>query len=411
MKQSKTKRLNIVIEIIVYIAIFYNSGSFISTCNTKIGFLLMLIAIYLLAITYKTINKKLLHMVCIVASIFLINIIFTTNVSYLGSYIRLLVIIILATMYVSCIKFDKFILHYNAIITFTTIIMIIVYFIITILKQVNWIYFLPISTNINNVSAYNAGLFIIYTYSHKRLSAFFWEPAVYSTYTLLALVYELYFFRQPRLKNLIIYILGILISQSTGGIILLTYVLSFYFILKSKKVITKLFLIIGLCVVVGILYVNYHTILEFLIKLFPTIFSKLDVRLGKDTLIDRSSSALINMTIFFKNIFCGVGLSNVEILYKQLGGGAETSTNTYFIAAFGLLGILYPLFYIGSILRQKKLNFSSKIFFIILITTILEKEPYGFQVIIYIVFMYFFVNYLNLNSINIKNKKKYIKKD
>lgn len=406
MEQYRKQRLNLIIKIILYIAIFYNSGSFISTCDTTIGVLLMLLALFLLIGIYKVINRKFFYIIFILIIMFFFNIIFTNSYIYLNRYIRLLLIISLAIAYSTKISFKQFVLDYNYIIANITLITIIVYVIINIFGKVNWLHFLPISTNVNNVSAYNGGLFIVYTYSYRRLSAFFWEPAVYSTYALLALLYELYFFKRPRVKNLIIFILGILISQSTGGIILLAYVLSFYFIIKGKKIITKIFWIIILCIGVGIVYINYYTVLDYLIEKFPIIFSKLDVNLQKDTLVDRSSSALLNLTIFYDNIFFGVGLSNVEILYKKLGGGAETSTNTYFIAAFGLWGIFYSLFYMGSILQQKKLNFLTKIFFIFLITLILEKEPYGFQVIIYIMFMYFFRENLELNSIEQKNIKR-----
>ena len=67
---------------------------------------------------------------------------------------------------------------------------------------------------------------------------------------------------------------------------------------------------------------------------------------------------------------------------------ADTSTSTYLLSAFGVLGAFYTIAIIYGILRQKNVGIISKILILIIALLIVNKEPHLQNVFTWILIFY-----------------------
>lgn len=395
----KKIQLRNIVFLFAMISLLYNSGSFWISCNDTLGIVLLLISMIFIIVLQKPVCKKEIIVFAVICIGILINVFLTDNVVALGTNIRLMVIILFAILFTSLFTYQEFIPKYINAIIFLTIIAIIVHVLVNYFNINSWLKYFPVLTNTNGFQAYNCILFCIYTGYQKRLMSIFWEPSIYSTMALIALFLELFFKKRFCAWKVVILVLGILFSQSTGGYLLLAYLGISFLITKSENIYFQsiVFFIVSVAMIVAYQYKD--VILAYLIRLNPMVFSKLDISLQKVSLIERADSGLINLTIFKNHFITGVGFGKVEEEFHALGGGAETSTITYFLAAYGILGITYTVFYVTAFLKQRTLTLLIRIFLLIFFTIILLKEPYWFIVIVWIIFMYFFKDQIPPNSL------------
>lgn len=127
------------------------------------------------------------------------------------------------------------------------------------------------------------------------------------------------------------------------------------------------------------------------------MFGKLVVETASST--ERIDSPRANLAIFYEYPIWGSGLGRVNDLYAQITKGAQTSTITYALAAFGLSGISFILMWIIGIFRIKFLDIFLKILITCLFLIILNKEPHIFFSATYILMFYFVSNKVKRLSI------------
>ena len=89
---------------------------------------------------------------------------------------------------------------------------------------------------------------------------------------------------------------------------------------------------------------------------------------------ERGFAFIHNIGIFAENPLLGAGFKITDSMMQHY---ADTSTTTYFMSLFGIMGVSYTVFWIIAVLRQKKLNLYSKILVLIVILSIINKEPHG----------------------------------
>ena len=120
----------------------------------------------------------------------------------------------------------------------------------------------------------------------------------------------------------------------------------------------------------------------------------------------RLGSMTANMELFQKNPVFGLGLAGANIEYTnqllRLGVHGQTSTSLYYMAAFGVGGIVYTLVYVLSItglVKRKKLTTASAWILIISILYVINKEPHTLFVFTYCFWFYLIDTKKNLRLI------------
>ena len=227
----------------------------------------------------------------------------------------------------------------------------------------------------------------------ERMAGPFWEPGVYASMSLMAIV--LYHFYVNKTKILIPSLLsiGILFSRSTAGIVLmaLVWLILIFDFFKNKRVkiiIGILFLSLSLFM---LLIIFSPPLLSFFAKLMPAIFSKFQTI----SFSCRYYSLIYGFKLFAQSPLFGLGFTTARETYFVITAAdnvtvdAFTSTLGGLAAAYGLVGILIYLLPLVGLFLNKRLPLITKfllgMFF--LLTTMQETQVEIFMLfILYLMF-------------------------
>ena len=307
------------------------------------------------------------------------------DISSIPKNIKFLITITFAFYFTYHISFQTFLKYFVLSMKVIVIVSLIGYLLINVINiPIN----LPKVVNVNGVEYYNA---IIYFAPSKgfgidRNIGCFWEPGVFSTFIIIALIFEIALKKRTSVRNVIIFIVGLLSTQSTSGYLMILFLFILKLSLKHKGF--KALINYTVLILLGALaYLNFNSFATFLYSINPKVFSKLFSESSNFT--SRIESSLTNLEIFFKDPVLGAGIGNADTLFQSASGAAQTSTSTYFLAIFGIFGILYTLFFVYGILSFKSLNIFSRITILIVILFQINKEPHFFFTSTYIIMFYF----------------------
>lgn len=213
----------------------------------------------------------------------------------------------------------------------------------------------------------------------ERNCATFWEPGLFATYLIWAIMADILLLKPKRVTQIarfILFSLGIFSAHSTAGyslwfatiILLVVYRNEKIGIVKStwKMVISSIVLV---TVIVCVL--NLDTILVVSGLINDPFFSKLT----SQALASQSRVLALshNMKYFFENFILGQGITRAYATAKYV---CDTSTSTFMMNIFGYLGIFYTIFWIWGVVRQKSINMYTKLIVILIVLSILNKEPH-----------------------------------
>ena len=221
-----------------------------------------------------------------------------------------------------------------------------------------------------------------------RIMGPFWEPGLYSSMAIYALLCEGCFTGQkPRKLPIAIILVGIFLSNSTAGYILTLLAMYIVFFKSPQKRI--LFDIVTLFLML-ILFFFSDRIIETLLRWNPTVFWKLaEQSITADT---RLYSPVASFLVFMQNPITGLGMSYATEqynLYKAVFGiDSLTSTSAFMLAAFGIWGIAYTVFLCRGVWRQKQFGFTVRILMVAIFLMIVNKEPHTSILFTYIMFFY-----------------------
>ena len=87
----------------------------------------------------------------------------------------------------------------------------------------------------------------------------------------------------------------------------------------------------------------------------------------------------MNFKVFLKSPILGHGISEAAYLYNIEGKNlliAQTSTTVFYMAATGILGVLYTVMPIAAIIKNKGKGVLLKILIIFAFLMIINKEPH-----------------------------------
>lgn len=259
---------------------------------------------------------------------------------------------------------------------------------------------LPVFVNDNDMRYHNGLLLFFFEseYIQYRNTGFFWEPGIFSSYLSLAILLSGHI--KIGRDRLITFILSITIftTYSTGGYILLILALIAKYFKGAKG---KYFFVISGSLFLILISVLYAEFIELLRTYFPEVTNKFFVE-GSDSILHRVKSPTINIEAFLKKPFIGLGLNEVNELYKVQGNFSQTSTMTYYLGAFGFFGIFYSyLILYGTILSRSRYfkGLSGVLSFLIMII-ILNKEPHMYFCLTYIILFYWVLESKKVSNIN-----------
>ena len=234
----------------------------------------------------------------------------------------------------------------------------------------------------------NGLLFFIYKHQPERLMGPFWEPGLYASMSIIALLLngkkvKIFTSFKQRLIDIILSVC-ILLTMSTAGYILLLIVFCIR-ILQNVKKKSVLFIVLFTLLIISLILLTIFIddIILYLSQLSPKIFGKLTFEsLSKTT---RLNGPIVDMSIFFQSPICGVGMKTYLQEWPTFAHlynvESRTSTITYFLANYGMLGILYVFTLLRGVFKQKGIDITVKTLILIVFISILSKEPHYFNLL------------------------------
>jgi O-antigen ligase len=215
----------------------------------------------------------------------------------------------------------------------------------------------------------------------------FWEPGIYSSYIAIGMMFEIFYQKKTSVLSLLLFSICILTTNSTAGYGLFIIAVLMLVAKKSSKCVTMLLSL--LLLIIAVIFLNNRVaLLNLLIERNPLVFSKLLLMNDNVSFLDRMQSPLFNIRIFLKSPIFGMGLGKVDSYYSAFTRSSQTSTSTFYLAAFGILGIVPTVMMICGLLRNKKIGLTMRVLQVIMFTIILNKEPHIFFTATYIILFY-----------------------
>lgn len=376
-------------------SVLFTSGYPLSTSKGNILYYLLIIptSYFLLINSNKDLLKKNKSSLAFILLLFLVITSFVVNfkTSTISSNLKFILVLIFSYLFVLQINFKTFQKYFSKTLKIISIVSFIGYFIINF-TSISIL--LPTFTNVNDVEYYNGFIF----FAIKSFGAYgndglernigaFWEPGLFATYLLVGIVLELWNNEASKKNNILIFLLALFTTKSTFGYLMLLPIIVIFF---SERIYSKRLLVfLNIFIILGTIFItkNYSEFVLKLNDLNPKLFGKLIEESA--SVSERIESPEINLKIFNSNPIFGSGIGNTEKIFTTLTDSSQTSTSTYFLAAFGFLGVSYTMFFIYGILKYNNVNFTSRLMFLLIIITQINKEPHIYFSFTFIVMFYF----------------------
>ncbi len=383
------KKSKLVLFIFVIIIALNSGHAFQSIYNMYATYSLFCFSVVLagcwiiLAIS-KRITLSLSELLCFLFFIFIILTILS-DYNYNHSYTFLLSTIFVAYFTTKAFNFECFVSVYLKLMTFVSAVAVVCFFLYNYTPLLNWLPLVETKTH-----EYAIGIiFNVLTKVPERNCAMFWEPGLFATALTIAMVFEIIFKKKPVNKfRIILFIIGFITSTSSAGYVLCILCL---LLLATRKILPRgkiklsyfLWLIPVACVVWAFLNMDY------IISNTPLGKIEYFEKLLSENLMGSSRVAAIehNLKIFLEYPIFGGGFTVVNTQMERV---ADTSTSTYLMSLFGLMGVLYNVVWIFGIFRIKSISFITKILLLLIVFLTLNKEPHHMFVVTWCLMFYMF---------------------
>lgn len=397
MKEEKLRRYILpLLYIFVFFSVLFNSGHVLSTLDSNLHLYLVLFTSFTLFIF--VFNSRIIRSKLFFSSSFLLIVMVSYVMSFIVNFspenafsfmtpVSMMLFSFSIVSFVRIKNMAKYLVYSMVIVTIVSVLGRIIVFEFGILDL------FPILTSKNGIEYHNLSLFYIIKGSQDEMSrnlGFFWEPGIYATFLLVAILVNNFIHHSKFTKFVFfsILVIGVVSTKSTAGYMLLVLVflimLSFskkgYFLL-SISLITFLFLMT---------FLWWEEVAEFLLLLDYNTFSKvIELSVSSST---RLNAPLLNMQIFLEKPFFGYGFHGANLRFQQemqlFSVFAQTSTSTYYLAATGFLGLLYSYAWVYSIFKLKKINLYSRLLILLFVLLVINKEPHAYNLLTYIILFY-----------------------
>lgn len=352
MHSIRNRNMTTLCEYLAIIICIFCSGSVMFQNNNKILLVTSILLLGFMCLMFKKkMGKKELKYFLFFSLLYTFTAVFhmfTYHISFIGEMGKVLQFV-LAIIVCTIVCSKNFFKKYNVILYVLAGTSIVLYLIPFVFPEFPKLF--PVIHDYAGASFHNAGLFCYPTYIGRfyRNQSIFWESGAFQAFLNLAIFIELYIFKKPSKKHLLIYFIALMLTKSTTGYII--FILLFLGILprlkKSNSKFIKLAIACSplLLVIFGSLF--YSVIIQ---KFSPNSMSYASfVRRFNDTLID--------IKILFgnvRNFFLGVSEENYIHVFTHLLNRTEignyfqaVSSNsiTAFAAQYGMIAVL-PIYYL-----------------------------------------------------------------
>lgn len=379
--------------IIVVIVVLINSGYYRTMVTDSYVPLVMVIFLAIYSLFKKNNNK-----VKILSNRYLVVLLIGVLISTLANFSiqnmlsggRVAAMALCAFILVNTVDFNKFKKTFTDSVKFLIVISAMLYLIVQLTGVLN----VP---KIGEYGEYYDLFFVTMWEGGSRTHGVFWEPGVFSSIIIFALIFDLYFAgKKVSGVSMTLYIIGITMTKSTAGILVLLIILLSYIWKITGFNRIPIFNIIFV-LIVAFMTIFYKQVFFWLSNMNPEIFSKL-IETTSITTSTRLNAPLLNMQIFMDKPLFGWGFTDSATqfaakMWSRTGTHivAQTSTSTQVMASLGITGVSYTLAFISPIFSKKKLpglHFIDKIIIATCMLLIVNKEPHIYILITWMLMFY-----------------------
>lgn len=335
------------------------------------------------------VNLKLLINITLIFSTILLTHIFTNDA--IKDTAIMIITVFIAMLFVIGLDYKKYCEIYVTVMLLIAIYSLIVYvlgnFTPSLIRIFPKAYYRP------TLETYNLGLTFINLRSKLiRNMGIFWEPGAYQTYLIFAILIERFSLCQKRNWVVVIFMLTLITTWSTAGIINLLILILIFIIHKNQNVNLKFFKTMITATVVFIIIIGLYSIASHDIQYAAV--GKITVYLSSDK--SRVTSASVRFSSFtyllrayLKSPIVGLGHSGLK--NSILGAGHTMTTNTP-INWFATYGTMFGFLHTMSVFKlAKKMNNNSKILLILIMISMIlaiSTEQYLRNISIIIFLLY-----------------------
>lgn len=373
------------------LVVILNSGyyrSIVTDSYLPIVFFMCLIALGMLFDSQNILNHKINLTVTLLFLGIVLSIVANLSIANSLSGFRVLITMLCSYILISIVPLENFTRYFTAQIK-----------IIIVLSAILQPIIFAEGSNLPRINDYY-DLIIITSRSPDRACGVFWEPGVFASMIIISMLFDYYICKNKiTVLGITLYVLGIFMTKSTAGYLLLFIVLlglAWQKIVGLKQNVLSSIVFIAIVVAITL---SHEVVIDFLVELNPDVFEKL-VETNSATTSTRLNGPLINLEVFFERPLFGWGFtgSATEILDRMYSSQinkvvAQTSTSTQIMASIGILGIIYSVAFVFPMFQKKKLShllFESKTIIAICMLLIVNKEPHIFIVATWL--MLFYIN-------------------
>lgn len=212
----------------------------------------------------------------------------------------------------------------------------------------------------------------------------FWEPSIFAAYISFALVFQLFISKKPVRKRVIVFILTIVTTMSTGGAVLLIMIALLWIWRKRKGDTVAVILTL---IFAGAVVLFGDSITNMLLNINYPVFSKIVFFRNSKSSMSRIYSILINLEIWRKSPLLGVGLAQVEELYHSTNMSSlavsllqlrpsQSATPFIFLAGFGICGAYYSYLWIKACASISVFSNIQKVLYGLIVFFVVTETPH-----------------------------------
>ena len=381
------------------LVVFYSGHAF-QTIYPTFGFLIFIPAIICLAFLFLDKECRYLSYSHNIALYVLLVMIVATLFVELGSdwmfYVQLAALILTAYLVVHIYSFDVMVKVYLRLMTIVSAVAIVGYFLINNTSALEW---LP---SVNNINGVEYGVGIIFNYIKfipERNCGMFWEPGLFATHLIIATVFELVTKEKANPFRLILFTAGIFTANSSAGFVLWFLCVALFLVRKKseKYGIIKGIFSITVFAAVFLVIMNFDFILENTFLGENEYFLKLSSDAMEES--SRSLAIIHNLKMFISDPIFGVGYTTTM---QNIAYVADTSTSTFLMSIFGVLGVSFTVFIVYGIMRIKKVSLFSRFIILAIALIIINKEPH-YMILFTWIIMFYLLKGVENNDIQVSN--------
>ena len=334
-------------------------------------------------------------------SIFMVGFSWYRDAFQVSSFYRMtLSVILFAYFIVKRYSASQVLKVYMSIMTVTSVIALLGFY---LANYTDVLEILPLYKNSNGIEYAVAGIFNFIKAVPERNCGMFWEPGLFATHLCIATVIELTAKKRANIFRLILFSVCFVTANSSAGFVLLFLCVLLFFIRKNTKKEKSRFgkyFVVGIVAVAVIVLLNLDYILTVTGLSNNQYFEKLMLANILDS--SRIRAIIHNLKLFASSPKFGVGY---VFAIQNIKHVADTSTSTFVMSLFGVLGIFYTLAIVFGIFRLKNVNVLSKFVILAMAFIIVNKEPHLQNVFTWVLMFYLVRGIPKEESLDKKNKE------